>query len=58
MNNDAGLSLPDYLEKVVFGGSTGTEIAPTKEDIAGFDAWIQNYTACIPVEEAAVRHKA
>jgi sugar (pentulose or hexulose) kinase len=54
----AGLSLPDYLEKVVFLGNTGTEIAPTAEDIAGFDAWIQNYTACLPVEEAAVQHKA
>ncbi len=58
VNNADKLSLPDYLEKKVFGGSTGEEIAPTAEDIAGFDAWIQNYAACLPVEEAAVRHKA
>ena len=53
-----GMTLPDYLETVVFPGYTGTEIIPTAEDIAGFDAWIRNYSACIPVEEAAVRHKA
>ena len=58
VNNAGKLSLPDYLEKKVFGGSTGTEIAPTPEDIAGFDAWIQNYTACLPIEEAAVQNKA
>ena len=58
VNNAGKLSLPDYLEKKVFGGSTGTEIAPTPEDIAGFDAWIKNYTACLPIEEAAVQNKA
>ena len=58
VNNTSKLSLADYLEKVVFGGNTGTEIAPTPEDIAGFDTWIKNYTACLPVEEAAVKFKA
>ena len=56
--NGAGKTLPEFLEQEVFGGNTGTEIAPTPEDIAGFDAWIQNYTACLPVEQAAVQHKA
>ena len=58
VNNPDGLSLPDFLEKVVFGGNTGVEIAPTPEDIAGFDKWISNYTACLPVEAAAVERKA
>lgn len=57
VNNPEKLSLADFLEKIVFGGNVGTEIAPTPEDIAGFDAWIENYTACIPVEEAAVKFK-
>jgi len=47
-----------YLALLIFLGNTGTEIAPTPEDIAGFDTWIQNYTACLPIEEAAVQHKA
>ena len=58
VNNPSKLSLADFLEKVVFGGNTGTEIAPTPEDIEGFDAWIRNYCACLPVEEAAVKYKA
>lgn len=50
----AGMSLPDYLERVVFLGNTGTEIAPTSEDIAGFSAWLEHYKACLPIEKAAV----
>ena len=57
VNNAAGRTLPDFLEEVVFGGATGVEITPTPEDIAGFDAWIENYRATLPVEEAAVRFK-
>lgn len=47
-------TMPDYLEKVVFLGNTGTEIAPTSEDIAGFSAWLEHYKACLPIEKAAV----
>ncbi len=57
INNASSFSLPDFLEKVVFAGNKGSEIAPTPEDIAGFDTWIQNYTACLPVEAAAVQYK-
>ncbi len=58
VNNPGGLSLPDFLEKVVFGGDTGTEIAPVPEDVEGFNAWIRSYCGCLPVEQAAVEHKA
>ena len=47
----------DYLEEVVFAGNTGTEVAPTPEDVAGFNAYIKNYIAALPVEEAAVKFK-
>jgi sugar (pentulose or hexulose) kinase len=57
VNNDIRLSLPDYLDKVVFAGNTGTEIAPTPEDVAGFEAYLANYKAAFPIEEAAVRYK-
>lgn len=57
VNNPDRLSLADFLEKVVFGGNTGVEIAPTAEDIAGFNAWIENYNACLAIERAAVEHK-
>jgi sugar (pentulose or hexulose) kinase len=57
VNNTKGLSLEDYLEEVVFGGNTGEEIAPTKEEVAGINAYIENYKACLPIEAAAVKAK-
>ena len=57
VNNDDELSLPDFLDKVVFAGNAGTEIAPVPEDVAGFEAYLANYQAAFPIEEAAVRCK-
>ena len=57
VNNQEKLSLADYLETKVFAGNTGTSIAPYEEDVAGFNAYIENYKACLPIEEAAVAHK-
>jgi len=57
VNNPGGMPLPDFLDKMVFSGNTGTEIAPTPEDIAGFEAWLDNYKACLAVERAAVKAK-
>ena len=45
------------LEKVVFAGNTGTSIAPTPEDVAGFEKYIENYKRCLPVEQSAVDYK-
>lgn len=57
VNNNDKLALADYLDKVVFAGNIGIEIAPKAEDVAGFNAYIENYKACLPVEEAAVANK-
>lgn len=57
VNNSDKLALADYLDKVVFAGNTGVEIAPKSEDVAGFNAYIKNYKACLPVEETAVANK-
>ena len=57
VNNDKQLSLADFLDKQVFAGDAGVEIAPMAEDVAGFNAYIEHYKACLPVEEAAVRCK-
>jgi len=57
VRNEKKLSLPDWLDEVVFAGNTGVEIAPTPEDVAGFNAYIETYRACLPVEETAVRCK-
>ncbi|MDE7457019.1 MAG: FGGY-family carbohydrate kinase [Prevotella sp.] len=57
LTNGKSQSLADYLEQVVFAGNTGVEIAPTPEDVAGFDRYIQNYMAALPAEQAAVESK-
>ena len=40
VNNANGSTLADWLEQNVFAGNTGVEIAPTAEDVAGFNKWI------------------
>ncbi|MDO4164956.1 MAG: FGGY-family carbohydrate kinase [Bacteroides sp.] len=57
VNNDKKLSLADFLDEQVFGGDAGVEIAPTPEDVAGFNAYIETYKAALPIEEAAVKCK-
>ena len=55
--NGKEMTLPDYLDKIVFAGNAGVEIAPTPEDVEGFNRYIENYKACLPVEQAAVKCK-
>lgn len=56
VNNTANLSLPEFLDEKVFAGNQGTEIAPTPEDVAGFNAYIKKYNRCLPIEAAAVKY--
>ena len=57
VNNPDKLPLDEYLDKVVFAGDTGVEIAPTAEDVAGFNVYIENYKAGLGIEQAAVQFK-
>ena len=57
VNNIAGQTLADFLEEKVFAGNAGVEIAPTAEDVAGFNAYIENYKAGLPIEETATKCK-
>lgn len=57
VNNEEKLSLADYLDKKVFAGNTGVAIAPTAEDVAGFDKYIETYKAGLAIEKAAVENK-
>ena len=57
VNNDKKLSLPDFLDAQVFAGDAGVEVAPVPEDVAGFNAYIETYKACLPVEASAVSCK-
>ncbi len=57
VNNAEKLSLADFLDKKVFAGNTGTEIAPTAEDVEGFNAYIETYKAGLEIEKVAVAAK-
>ena len=55
--NKGTRNLADWLEDVVFAGNTGSSIAPTAADVEGFNKYIENYKACLPIEAAAVENK-
>ena len=57
IENTDHASLADYLDNRVFAGTTGIEIPPIPEEVAGFNAYIENYKKCLPIEEAATRYK-
>lgn len=57
VNNKKNQPLDVFLDKQVFGGDAGIEISPTAEEVEGFNAYIENYKAALPVEEAAVKFK-
>lgn len=57
VNNEKKQSLADFLDESVFVGDAGIEVSPTPEDVAGFNAYIENYKAGLSIEEAAVKFK-
>ena len=57
VSNTKKQNLADWLEEVVFGGNTGVEIAPTPEDVEGFNKYIEVYKAGLAIEQAAVANK-
>lgn len=57
VNNTKGQPLDAFLEEEVFSGDTGIEIVPTPEEVVGFNTYIENYKAVLPVEDAATQFK-
>ena len=58
VHNEKKQSLAGFLDEQVFAGDAGIEIAPTADDVAGFNAYIERYKAGLPIEKAAVQFKA
>lgn len=54
-NRAVGETLEDYLSNRVFAGKACETLWPDAADVAGFGRYMQGYTACIPVEKAAVQ---
>jgi sugar (pentulose or hexulose) kinase len=52
----SGQSLQEFLTKDVFASSEAVTIAPTKEDIDGFNAFFSNYKKGLAIERAAVQN--
>ena len=57
VNNRKGQSLPEWLNDCVFLGNAGTEIAPSREDVEGFNRYIETYKRGLSIETAAVEAK-
>ncbi|MBO7598891.1 MAG: ATPase, partial [Bacteroidales bacterium] len=57
VNNPSAQTLPDWLETQVFAGNTGTEIAPTKQEVEGFNKYIEAYKKGLEIEKMAVECK-
>ena len=56
VNNTKQQNLADYLDSVVFAGNAGSEIAPTPEDVEGFNKYLEAYKRDLAVESAAVEN--
>ena len=54
IHKDEGETLDDYLNNRVFAGQSGSTMEPDKNDVKGFDEFIERYKAGLAVERAAV----
>ena len=54
VRREKGESLEDYLDRRVFSGMKQLTVSPDPIDEAGFDAYMDNFIACIPAQKAAV----
>ena len=52
-NKAEGESLEAYLNEKVFAAAKSERVEPLPEDTTGFEAFMKNYKACLPVERAA-----
>lgn len=57
IRKENGLSLAEFLDKEVFAGNAGVEIAPTEAEVQGFNTYIERYKKGLGMEEAAVKYK-
>jgi sugar (pentulose or hexulose) kinase len=53
-NKSANEPLEDYLSGKVFAGENGTTLAPEKNDVDGFTAFMDRYKKGLGIERAAV----
>ncbi|MCM1144530.1 MAG: FGGY-family carbohydrate kinase [Blautia sp.] len=54
LHKEGGETLADFLSKKVFAGQEGSKEEPRKEDVEGFDKFMERYTKGLAIERAAV----
>lgn len=54
IHKKADQPLDKFLAEEVFRGEKGVRMAPDKNDVEGFDAFIKSYKECLKIERAAV----
>lgn len=55
-NKNRDESLETFLSDTVFAGKEGDVMQPDPDDVEGFNIFIRNYMAALPVEKAAVEN--
>ena len=54
LQRDENETLPEYLNNKVFAEGRQESCAPVKEDVEGFERFMEDYRAGLPIERAAV----
>lgn len=54
LNKDK-LTLPEFLDKMVFKDAKGSKIDPNPEGVAGFNKFLERYVLCLGVERQVVQ---
>ncbi len=57
VDNPERKSLAEWLDNDVFHGDTGEQIMATEKEVDGFNRYIKNYEAGLPIEKAAAKCK-
>lgn len=55
--NPQGLPLDQWLDTCIFADSKRMEVAPSAEEVAGFNAYIASFVKGLEIEHAAIRNK-
>jgi sugar (pentulose or hexulose) kinase len=55
-NRKPGQDLSHYLDNQVFAGTVVESARPNRNDVAGFDSFVQRFVAALPVERSAADH--
>ena len=56
LRKEEGETLDAYLNNKVFNGMEATTLEPAADDVAGFNAYMDRYVACLAAERAAVEN--